>query len=89
VFPHAQAKFFLVATADERARRRVAELAGRGTVVDHAETLREIGERDARDAGRDVAPMKPAPDAVLIDSSTMTIDEVVDAMARACAAYSG
>ena len=89
VFPTAQAKFFLVATADERARRRVAELAGRGTHVDHAETLREIAERDARDAGRDVAPMKPAPDAVLIDSSTMSIDAVVDAMARACKAKSG
>jgi cytidylate kinase len=58
-------------------------------VVDHAETLSEIAQRDARDSGRDVAPMKPAPDAVLIDSSTMTIDAVVDAMARVCAAVSG
>jgi CMP/dCMP kinase len=83
VFPQAQAKFFLVATPDERARRRVAELAQRGTVVDHATTLAEIMERDARDSGRDVAPMKAAPDAVLIDSSAMTIDDVVDAMAKA------
>jgi cytidylate kinase len=83
VFPQAQAKFFLVATPDERARRRVAELAQRGTVVDHATTLAEITERDARDSGRDVAPMKAAPDAVLIDSSAMTIDDVVDAMAKA------
>jgi CMP/dCMP kinase len=84
VFPQAQAKFFLVATPEERARRRVAELAERGTVVNYAETLAEMSERDARDAGRDVAPMKPAPDAVLIDSSAMTIDAVVDAMAKAC-----
>jgi CMP/dCMP kinase len=83
VFPNAQAKFFLIATPEERARRRVAELAERGTVVDFGTTLAEISERDARDAGRDVAPMKPAPDAVLIDSSAMTIDAVVDAMARA------
>ena len=88
VFPQAQAKFFLVATPEERARRRVAELAERGTVVDYAKTLAEMSERDTRDAGRDVAPMKPAPDAVLIDSSAMTIDPVVDAMAKACLANS-
>jgi cytidylate kinase len=88
VFPQAQAKFFLVATPEERARRRVAELAERGTVVDYAKTLAEMSERDTRDAGRDVAPMKPAPDAVLIDSSAMTIDAVVDAMAKACLANS-
>jgi len=86
VFPNATAKFFLVATPEERARRRVAELAERGVNVDYAATLREIAERDGRDAGRDVAPMKPAPDAVLIDSSTMTIDAVVEAMARTCLA---
>jgi CMP/dCMP kinase len=88
VFPQAQAKFFLIATPDERARRRVAELAERGTVVNYGETLAEMAERDARDAGRDVAPMIPAPDAVLIDSSAMTIDAVVDAMAKACLANS-
>jgi cytidylate kinase len=86
VFPNAKAKFFLVATPEERARRRVAELAERGTVVDYAATLREIAERDARDAGRDVAPMKPAPDAVLIDSSALTVDAVVEAMAQTCLA---
>jgi cytidylate kinase len=83
VFPNAQAKFFLVATPDERARRRVAELAQNGRHVDHAQTLAEITERDARDSGRDVAPMKAAPDAVLIDSSAMTIDAVVEAIAKA------
>jgi hypothetical protein len=59
VFPTADAKFFLTASAAERARRRVAELAAAGTVVDYAVTLCEIAERDDRDAGRDVAPMVP------------------------------
>ena len=78
VFPGADAKFFLTASAEERARRRVAELAAAGTTVDHAATLREIAERDQRDT----APMVPAPDAVLIDSSTQTLEEVVDSLAR-------
>jgi len=85
VFPHAQAKFFLVATDEERARRRVAELRLTGQDVDHDATLREIRERDHRDASRDVAPMRPADDAVNIDSSTKTIEDVVDAMASVVA----
>jgi cytidylate kinase len=79
VFPHAQAKFFLTATEEERARRRVAEL---GAGADYEKTLREIRERDQRDASRDVAPMKPADDAVLVDSSTQTIEQVVENLAR-------
>ena len=82
VFPHAQAKFFLTASVAERARRRVAELRARGVAVDEAATLREIEERDARDASRDVAPMKPADDAVMVDSSTQTVEEVVETLAR-------
>jgi CMP/dCMP kinase len=82
VFPSAEAKFFLTATPAERARRRVAELAASGTQVDYEQTLREIAERDERDASRDVAPMKPADDAVLVDSSTQTIEEVVENLAR-------
>jgi cytidylate kinase len=82
VFPYAQAKFFLTADDRERARRRVAELAQGGTVVDYEATLREIRERDQRDASRDVAPMVPAADAVLVDSSTQTLEEVVDSLAR-------
>ncbi len=80
VFPTAEAKFFLSATDEERARRRVAELRAGGNPVDHEVTLREIRERDQRDASRDVAPMKPADDAILIDSSALSIDQVVDAM---------
>jgi cytidylate kinase len=85
VFPHAQAKFFLSATDEERARRRVEEHRLAGKPVDFAVTLAEIRERDHRDSSRDVAPMKAADDAVVIDSSTMSIDQVVEAMAQACA----
>jgi len=84
VFPHAEAKFFLVATPEERARRRVAELRATGAAVDYDATLQEIRERDDRDAGRDVAPMKAAEDAVLVDSSTMTVEQVVDQMVGVC-----
>jgi cytidylate kinase len=82
VFPDAGAKFFLTANARERARRRVAELAQVGTIVDFDATLREIEERDLRDASRDVAPMVPAADAVLVDSSTQTLEEVVESLVR-------
>jgi cytidylate kinase len=78
VFPSAEAKFFLTATEEERARRRVAEL---GPSADYEKTLLEIRERDQRDASRDVAPMRPADDAVLVDSSTQTIEQVVENLA--------
>lgn len=81
VFPAADAKFFLTATEDERARRRVAELTASGAAVDYDVTLREIQERDRRDASRDVAPMVPAPDALIVDSSTQTLEEVVESLA--------
>ncbi|MEO9156242.1 MAG: (d)CMP kinase [Kofleriaceae bacterium] len=84
VFPHADAKFFLLATEDERARRRVEELRLAGKPVEFDVTLEEIRERDHRDSNRDVAPMKAAGDATVIDSSTMTIEEVVDLMMRTC-----
>jgi cytidylate kinase len=82
VFPDAQAKFFLTASEEERARRRLAELRAAGADVDAAGTLREIRERDQRDASRDVAPMKPAADAVIMDSSTQTIEQVVESLAH-------
>jgi cytidylate kinase len=59
----------------------VAELRAAGQAVDPDQTLREIRERDQRDASRDVAPMRPAPDAVLVDSSTQTIEQVVESLA--------
>lgn len=81
VFPSADAKFFLSATEQERARRRVAELRQTGVAADFEATLAELRERDHRDASRDVAPMVPAKDAIIIDSSTLTIDQVVDSIA--------
>src|SRR5688572_16229312 len=75
VFPGAGAKFFLTATEEERARRRVADLAQGGTIVDFDVTLREIRERDQRDASRDVAPMVPADDALIMDTSTQTLEQ--------------
>ncbi|HTJ41775.1 MAG TPA: (d)CMP kinase [Kofleriaceae bacterium] len=77
VFPTAGAKFFLTATDEERARRRVAELRAAGRDVDYETTLREIRERDQRDATREVAPMVPAGDARIVDSSQYDIDQVV------------
>lgn len=81
VFPHAHAKFFLTASEEERARRRVAELAESGTQVDLAAMVSQIRERDQRDASRDVAPMVPAADAVIVDSSVQTLEQVVDSLA--------
>jgi cytidylate kinase len=81
VFPTAGAKFFLTANAEERARRRVAELRAAGRPADFETTLAEMQARDQRDSTRDVAPLKQADDAVAIDSSGMTIDEVVSRMA--------
>jgi cytidylate kinase len=78
VFPHAEAKFFLTASEEERAKRRVAEL---GSAADYETTLREIRERDQRDASRDVAPMVPAQDALIVDSSTQTLEQVVESLA--------
>jgi cytidylate kinase len=77
VFPTAGAKFFLTASAPERARRRTAELTAAGAPADEQAVLAEIEQRDARDAGREVAPMKAADDAVLVDSTGKSLDQVV------------
>jgi cytidylate kinase len=77
VFPAARAKFFLTASAEERARRRHAELEAKGVDASLEDTLAEMVKRDERDSSRDVAPLKPAEDAVLVDSSTLSIDQVV------------
>jgi cytidylate kinase len=80
VFPDAGCKFFLVASPLERARRRQREMQARGEDVRLEEVLAAQDARDARDAARAIAPMVPAPDALLIDSSSYTLDEVVDLM---------
>lgn len=76
VFPRAEVKIFLQASAAERARRRFAELQGAGQSVDLTETLREIEERDKRDSERDLAPLLQADDALMIDSSSFDVDQV-------------
>jgi CMP/dCMP kinase len=76
VFPDAQVKIFLDASAAERARRRCAELRAAGRAVDLNETLREIEERDKRDSERQLAPLRKADDALVIDSSSATAEEV-------------
>jgi cytidylate kinase len=78
VFPDAACKFFLVADPCERARRRQQEMASRGEVVPLEEVLRAQEERDRRDAARDLAPMVPAPDAIVIDSTSLSPAQVVE-----------
>jgi cytidylate kinase len=78
IFPDATRKVFLTASAEERARRRHNQLKEKGVSVTFDGLLREIQARDARDAQREVAPLKPADDAVLIDTTGLSIDEVVE-----------
>jgi cytidylate kinase len=80
VLPWAPVKFFLTASPEERARRRHEELLARGQKSDLAKTLAEIIERDHRDSTRDVAPLKAAADALTIDTSPLTLEEVVARM---------
>ena len=78
VFQNAQAKIFLDASAEERANRRLKQLQDKGLDVRFADLLSEIQERDDRDRNRPVAPLRPAEDALVLDSTSMTIDEVVE-----------
>ena len=78
VFPYAPVKIFLTARAEVRAKRRFDELTERGLKVDYSKILEEIKQRDEADAHRAIAPLKQAADAVLVDSSEKTIDEVVE-----------
>lgn len=77
IFPDAPHKVFLTASAEERAERRHKQLKDKGVSVNFDDLLREIMARDARDAQRTVAPLKPADDAVLIDTTGIGIDDVV------------
>jgi cytidylate kinase len=80
VFPDAGCKFFLVADPRERALRRQREMEQRGEPVDLDTLLEAIEARDRRDAARDLAPMVPAADAVVLDSTALTLQEVVARM---------
>jgi len=78
VFPGAPLKVFLTASAEERARRRHKQLIEKGSAASLAALSREIAERDQRDSTRQVAPLKPASDAVLLDSTGLGVDAVVE-----------
>jgi len=78
VLPEAEFKIYLDASPEERARRRYQELVARGEKADYTQILEKVYERDQLDSNRAVAPLKPAADAVIINSSQMSINEVVE-----------
>jgi cytidylate kinase len=82
VFPDADAKFFLTATAEERARRRHAELGARGDPARFEEVLADQLKRDRDDSQRAIAPLRPAEDAIVVDTSGTPLEAIVEALAR-------
>ena len=82
VFPDADHKFFLVASLDEKVRRRAAQYERRGERVDEESMRKEVELRDRVDTNRPVAPLRPAEDAVIIDTDRLDLDEVVDRIVR-------
>jgi len=86
VFPKADVKIFLTASLDERARRRHKELLERGINISFEQVKLDMEARDQRDSTRHVAPLRPAPDAVLINTDHMSLGEVVEEVLRICRA---
>ena len=82
-FPNAQCKFFVTATPEERARRRLRELLDQGEAAEFDDVLEQIRERDERDATREVAPLQPAPDAIIVDTTSLEFEEVLDRLEQA------
>lgn len=82
VFQHADYKFFLTASLDEKVRRRAAQYERRGERVDPEVMRREVEERDRVDTQRAVAPLRPAPDATVIDTDNLDVDQVVDSIVK-------
>ncbi|MFI5457001.1 MAG: (d)CMP kinase [Isosphaerales bacterium] len=82
VFPEAFRKYYLTASDDERARRRAAEYLARGEAVSFESVLGDQRKRDAADTARAIAPMTPAADAIVVDSTGLRIEDVVDRLAR-------
>ncbi|NWF93435.1 MAG: (d)CMP kinase [Syntrophaceae bacterium] len=82
VFPNADVKFYLDADIEERGRRRFNELVQKGVQVDFEETLQEVKQRDREDMARVHSPLRKAEDAVVIDSTSLSVEEVVEEMAR-------
>lgn len=84
VLPNADVKVFLTASVECRAKRRYDELVAKGQDADFDQIAKDIEERDYRDSHREISPLKQADDATLVDSSNMTIDEVVEAIINLC-----
>lgn len=84
ILPNADVKVYLTASVETRAKRRYLELQEKGIACDLSEIAHDIEERDTRDMNREIAPLKKADDAVLVDSSDMTIDEVAEAIKALC-----
>jgi cytidylate kinase len=82
VFPHADLKFFIDAHPTERARRRCLELRAKSLSADQAAIEREIRERDRADSTRTASPLQKLPDAILVDTTRLAPDEVVERMLR-------
>ncbi|MBI1198985.1 MAG: (d)CMP kinase [Phenylobacterium sp.] len=82
ICPDAPAKLYVTATPEVRAERRWKQLSGQGEAVAYDDVLADIRRRDARDGGRDAAPMTQAPDATLLDTTEMTIEQAADAARR-------
>ena len=80
VLPHAQVKIFLTASAEERARRRYKERLERGEAADYDEILKQVAERDNYDMTREIAPLRPAPGCIVLDSSDMDAAQVTEAI---------
>jgi CMP/dCMP kinase len=80
VFPQAQTKIFLTASPEARAERRYKQLMEKGNSANLAALVRDMRARDERDTQRAVAPLKPAPDALVLDSTILNIDQVVEAV---------
>jgi cytidylate kinase len=82
VFPDADFKFFLVASLEEKVRRRAGQYERRGERVDEEAMRKEVAERDRVDTERAVAPLRPAPDAVVIDTDRLDVDQVVEVILK-------
>jgi len=86
VFPYAEKKFFLIASLEERAKRRLKEQLERGFNLNLEDVKKELASRDEYDSTRKVAPLKPAADAIIIDTTDLTFDQVVKKIVSLCEA---
>ena len=82
ILPDAEVKIFLTASAEERANRRYKELIAKGNAVSLDEVLEDMKKRDAQDSGRETAPLKPADDAVMLDTSDMSFEDSIAAVCK-------